>query len=176
MNRVSTDSERLFLALWPDAEVRRQLAELVSACRSQVSGRPVAPEKLHVTLAFLGEVPTTAAGAVAACVDELPGLDTQVRLDRLGFWPRNGILWAGSREVDPALAAFAADLHARLARLGFRLDRRPFSPHVTLMRRVRRRPRLPSPGIDWAVHGIVLVRSQLASAGSTYEVVRRWSG
>ena len=171
---TSGDSERLFLALWPDTDVRRQLADLVAACQAQVKGRPVAPEKLHIPLAFLGEVPQTAAAAVAECVDGLPILNVHLHLDRLGYWPRNGIVWAGCREVDPELASFVGDLHERLALLGFRVERRAFSPHVTLMRRVRQRPRLPSPGIDWTVTGIALVRSELAPTGSRYEVVRRW--
>ena len=171
---MSTDTERLFLALWPEEGVRRQLADLVSACHAQVRGRPVAPEKLHITLAFLGELPQTAAEAVSACVDGLPILNTQLCLDRVGYWPRNGIVWAGSREVDPALGSFAADLRGGLARLGFRVERREFSPHVTLLRRVRQRPRLPSPRIDWPVTGIALVRSQLEPTGSRYQVVRCW--
>lgn len=171
---VSADTERLFLALWPDEGVRKQLADLVRACQEQVRGRPVAPEKLHITLVFLGELPQTAAAAVSTCVDGLPILTTQLYLDRLGYWPRNGILWAGTREVDPAFASFVEDLRGRLGRLGFRVEQRPFSPHVTLMRRVRQRPRLPSPQIDWPVTGIALVRSELAPTGSHYEVVRCW--
>jgi 2'-5' RNA ligase len=171
---VSADSERLFLALWPDEGVRRQLADLVNACHAQVRGRPVASAKLHITLAFLGELPQTAAEAVSECVEGLPILNAQLCLDRLGYWPRNGIVWAGSRELDPVLGSFAADLRGRLARLGFRVERREFSPHVTLLRRARQRPRLPSLRIDWSVTGIALVRSQLDPTGSHYEVVRRW--
>ncbi len=174
MTTVGAETQRLFLALWPGDAVRRQLADLVTDCQAQVQGRPVAPDKLHITLAFLGELPRTAAATVSACVDDLRVLDTQLCLDRLGYWPRNGIVWAGSRAVDATLASFAADLRGRLARLGFRVDRRQFSPHVTLLRRVRQRPRLPSPSIDWPVRGVVLVRSQLEPTGSRYEVERRW--
>ncbi len=164
----------MFVALWPDTEVRRCLADLVRACVEQIGGRPVDPEKLHMTVAFLGDVVDTQIAAVCACMDRLPIPRTNLSIDRLGFWPRNGIVWAGSRTPDPALQECASDLRERLARLGFRVERRPFSPHVTLLRRAKKRPRVAAPRIDWPVSGLVLARSRLLPSGSEYEVVRRW--
>ena len=174
MNALTANMQRVFLALWPDDRVRSELADLVSACAAQVDGRPVAREKIHMTLVFLGALSETEIAAVNNCVDGLPDLYADLSLDRLGFWRHNGIVWAGCRHTEPGLQAFVGDLRERLARLGFRVERRAFSSHVTLLRRARNRPRLPAPRIDWPVTGIELVRSHLQPTGSEYEVLRRW--
>ena len=47
---------RLFFALWPDEPARGRLAPLAAEVAAQASGKPVPIAKLHLTLAFLGEV------------------------------------------------------------------------------------------------------------------------
>jgi hypothetical protein len=48
---------RVFFALWPDADVRDQLAGLARAAAERAHGRAPPPENLHMTLVFVGEVP-----------------------------------------------------------------------------------------------------------------------
>ena len=48
---------RLFFALWPPLEVAEQLAGVARAVAQQFGGKPTRQETLHLTLAFLGEVP-----------------------------------------------------------------------------------------------------------------------
>jgi len=56
---MSDATIRLFFALWPDDATRRALAACASAVVAQTGGREVAAGNLHLTLAFIGERPTT---------------------------------------------------------------------------------------------------------------------
>ena len=47
---------RLFFALWPDEGVRAELARWTRALHAACGGRTTRADKLHLTLAFLGEV------------------------------------------------------------------------------------------------------------------------
>ena len=49
---------RLFFALWPDADAVAQLADIAGKLTLEGPVRLVKPGNYHVTLAFLGEVPS----------------------------------------------------------------------------------------------------------------------
>ena len=51
MNQINAAKQRLFFALWPGDSVRSQLGEV----SRQWTRRPIAEEKLHMTLVFLGD-------------------------------------------------------------------------------------------------------------------------
>ena len=48
---------RLFFALWPDADVTRQLTQVARQLTLEGRSRWVNPKNYHLTLAFVGEVP-----------------------------------------------------------------------------------------------------------------------
>jgi 2'-5' RNA ligase len=104
--------------------------------------RPVAPESLHITLAFLGYLPEKEVSRLAAIVAASGGPAPSIALG--GPVPRPGrgrprlfVLPATS----PAAVALQAGLSERLveARL-YEPEKRPFWPHVTVAR-VRREER-----------------------------------
>ncbi len=167
---------RLFFALWPPADVARQLHEAALSLQRACGGRAMRLESLHLTLAFLGGV---AASCVVAAEDAAVAVAAErcvLELDRFACWKHNRIAWAGCRELPPALGGLAADLARNLAAAGFALDSRPFAVHATLVRNAdcaARLPRLDSP-IRWPVDEFVLVESHAGPEGSRYEIVRRW--
>lgn len=59
-------SLRLFFALEPDPAVRRALASLARALARATGGRVPQAEILHLTLAFLGQVPAGRHAELAA--------------------------------------------------------------------------------------------------------------
>lgn len=165
-------SQRIFIGLWPDDDVRARLDGLATlAERAGAGGRRVAAANLHLTLAFLGELEAPAVRAVRDTTMSLQFPPSTLILDRLGFWSRTGILWCGSREPGVELVRFVTQLRDRLARLGFRPDRRPFAPHVTLFRKARRRPRVRIKPILWELREVCVIRSTLLQAGARYEIV-----
>ena len=167
-------SRRLFFALWPDADVRRQLYAAAGAVHAACGGRSMREENLHLTLAFLGAVAPERIATVfdLAATVVMPCFDWQ--LDRLGSFRR--IAWLGGETV-PALSELAKQLAQRLRQQGFSIEERPFAAHVTLVRDahcerlVSVAPPLP---IVWAVKEFVLVESQAAAGGVRYVVIGRW--
>ena len=162
---------RLFFALWPPAETARALAQWASDAQRATGGKTTAENKIHLTLAFLGEADpqraTTAARRVRAAAHELP-------VEEARYWRENQIVWAGPREMPPALKMLFDTLSMELYREEFILERRPFAAHVTLIRKARRATLPALPPVDWPVREFLLVRSALSSKGASYDAVERF--
>jgi RNA 2',3'-cyclic 3'-phosphodiesterase len=108
--------------------------------------RVVPPENLHLTLAFLGHRPAHELGAIESELEQAAHAAEPVvlRLSRYGETRSVGML-VFDDEVPAgrsrgAAASLAADLHARLERLGvYDPERRRWLPHLTVVR-FRKRP------------------------------------
>lgn len=168
--------QRLFLALWPDDDVRRRIAKLTAACRVS-GGRPVPRANWHITLAFLGGQDSETRRCIEAVAAAVRAPAFELRLDRLGYWPApGGILWLGASEVPEALGRLAAHLSDGISTCGVERDRRPFHAHLTLMRRVQRVVRLdPLAPLSWPVEEFVLCESVTDPGGARYRVLARWT-
>jgi 2'-5' RNA ligase len=179
---------RLFLGIFPPDEVRDGLARLAGSLRSDPglgSGRGaprwVAPERLHVTLAFLGDQPPEVVpdllGKGEASLGQLAPFD--VELAGLGGFPnerRARVLWLGVRRGHAEVMALAERLFGVLRDLDLRVDEEGrFHPHVTLARAGGRPMRVPAldtgAGLGFRVHGVALVQSHLEPQRVTYEVL-----
>jgi 2'-5' RNA ligase len=168
-----TDSHRLFFAIWPDAAAVKALHDTARAARRSCGGRLMRQDALHLTLAFLGEIPAARWIDATAVAAEIVVAPFTLTLDRLNYWKHNRILWAGG-ESEP-LAALASSLQTGLRAAGFQLETRPFVAHMTLLRDARcpAPPSLDAP-IAWPVTEFTLVESSLSAAGARYEIVGRW--
>ena len=164
---------RLFFALWPPEPLAVDLAALADRLQPVCGGRPMRADTLHLTLAFLGDLPLAREADALAVAAGVSRPAFELRLDQLGFWRHNGVVWASARSA--ALADLAADLAARLRDAGFALERRPFAAHVTLLRRAEREPpdEVRIPVDSWPVDEFLLVRSP-GAAGGGYRPVGRW--
>jgi RNA 2',3'-cyclic 3'-phosphodiesterase len=169
------DRERLFFALWPARQTAMALHAL--ACRQAVgtSGRVTRMDSIHLTVAFLGDVPVGRIEALRSPPSDLAAPAFTMALDQVGHWVRNGIVWAGPSQVPEALSALHTGLSDWVASQGLALDTRPFRPHVTLLRKAARGElaefRAP---IEWPVTEYVLVRSGRRPDGSRYETIARF--
>ena len=170
---MAGDRIRLFCALQlPDDAVR----ELVSWREASLpsAGRPVRPEDLHVTLAFLGSRPATEvpviAEAMRECCSEAQPLD--LRPFRYRETRSAGMLVLD----DPggAAAALAATLQERLDVLGvYRREARAWLPHVTLFRFRKPEGLRPDLANMCSLHVVrsALYRSVLAPNGARYDAL-----
>ncbi len=176
--------KRIFIAIDISEEARQKAAEYAAKLRHSFSGVRIGweqPEKLHQTLKFLGNVSERQVGAVqkalARVAVSFPGF--KANLTDTGVFPAKGrprILWIGV-EADSNLAAIADQAEAECRLLGFRSDKRPFRPHLTIARL-----REPSRSADvvaqhlanrfepvtFEVREIVIYESELRPAGSIY--------
>ena len=174
MNAVGGERARLFFALWPDAAVRDALAALAADAQTECGGRMTAPEKIHLTLFFVGDIERVRIAAVEAAAGHLSTAPFDLVLDRLGRW-HNSIVWAGASKCPPALVALAAELDDALARAGVQGDKRPYVPHITLVRNAARAPTTAAiPPCAWRAREFVLVESVPAARGVRYDVRARW--
>jgi len=171
---LGAERHRVFFALWPDAATRGAISRATRAVVQSSGGRPVAKERLHITVAFLGEL--TAAGLeTARAVPPLAlGGPFELTLDTIGVWPESKVLWLSPSTVPTPLAELEARLWDALAERGFRADERVYRPHVTLARRARPVETEIEP-VSWTVGELALVESFPDGRNVHYEVLERWT-
>lgn len=166
---------RVFFALWPDAEAASHLAALGQELAGKRGCRLIPPDSLHLTLAFIGPASPDQIRQLESIAEKVSAEAFDLNLDRLGFWPQRGILWAGCRQSPAPLGNLLESLTRELQAAGFAIgDHSGFGrvPHVTLARRARcgELPRLGM-AIGWHVNGFALIESHLHSSGSRYETL-----
>jgi len=168
---VSTGNRRLFFALWPSPEVRRQLARVAT----QWTRHPVAAGNLHMTLLFLGGRSASELDCFCEAAGELQGEAFEMQLDFLGCWTRPRIQWLGTSLIPPALLRLVDTLQQVLVPCGVEAGERRFVPHVTLSRK-EKNPRVKAglEAIHWQAQDFVLAESVSAQGGVRYDVVQRW--
>ena len=165
---------RLFFAVWPPRETAATLAAWAAQAQGEVGGNAARAETIHLTLAFLGEVPGARAAAAFRAARGMQGERHALPIEQAQLWPHNHIVWVGPREPPAALGAVVESLRAELVSGGFPLERRPFAAHVTLIRKARATGVLPPlPMVEWPVSEVALVRSALTPKGPNYEVIER---
>jgi RNA 2',3'-cyclic 3'-phosphodiesterase len=174
-------TQRLFFALWPDGEARAALTAATARAVRRSGGRPVPEANLHVTLAFLGSVPTRripelqriARERAAARIQETP---LSLTFERLAHWSRAQILCALAAEAPPAVPALSALLKDTAAAAGFVPDLKPFQAHVTIARKVLHAPAEPiAHPVVWRFEDFALVDSRTEPGGPVYSVIESYS-
>ena len=124
---------RLFVAIPLPEDVRERLGLLAGGVPG---ARWVDPEKLHLTLRFIGEVDGGWAEDIMAALSGIVAKSFDVAMAGVGHWgtrERATMLWAGV-EKNPALSHLQGKVESALVRLGLDPEGRKFSPHVTLAR------------------------------------------
>jgi 2'-5' RNA ligase len=157
---------RLFFALWPP----RETALALERWAQPLEGRRTPADKIHLTLAFLGEADAQKALDAACRVQEAA---FRLPLEEAGYWGRNEIVWVGPREAPGELVRLVENLQLELYKDSFILERRPFAAHVTLLRKAAAQslPALPAlPRIEWPAKEFALVRA----SGGSYETLERF--
>jgi len=163
-------THRLFVALDLPPEIHATAVEVQAALRKRWPDlRYTAPENLHLTLKFLGQVEASRVEEVASLLGTIEPAPTQLRLAEAGFFsPR--IVWIAvegaddlQRQVDAALKGLFPPEHR-------------FMGHIT----IARSKRLPSalsldletlvvPKIEAGFLSFSLQESHLSHQGPRYE-------
>lgn len=151
-------------------------------------GRPVPPENLHLTLAFLGEQPEDALEELNFELEAIRQPPFELRFDGLGAFggDRPRVLFADVAP-NPALSGLRRRVVKALRRAGIAPSKERFHPHVTLARfgeraapevaaRLRRFVAETSadtvPGFP--VTGFGLYASTLRPTGARHELLARY--
>lgn len=133
---------RTFIAIELNQELQDSLRHLQDDLKRKVpprSVRWVRPESIHLTLKFLGDVPSSRITSISQAVEAAcQGFDVfTFELVGLGCFPnprRPRVLWVGVREPTSVLASLQKAVEQELAEIGFEPENRPFRPHLTLGR------------------------------------------
>jgi 2'-5' RNA ligase len=177
---------RVFIAVDLPTEVREALRDVQRKLRPQTdSVRWVAPESIHVTLKFVGEVPEKRIDDIHTALTGLTWKEFTVTVHGVGFFPGNRsprVFWAGMEA--PTMKDLAEQLDTLMERHGFDKEKRAFRPHITLAR--ARDTRIDSSLVtaaaqyeehdfgSFTVDRIFLFRSTLKSSGSIYEKLKEY--
>jgi RNA 2',3'-cyclic 3'-phosphodiesterase len=177
---------RLFLAIDPGDECRQRLASVVALVRAATTGvRWVRDGKLHVTLAFLGEVDEGRVDAIREAMTHVARRHAAFEVAVAGSgvfpdWRRPRVVWLGFQETG-ALMQLGNDVNAMCKALGFPQDH-PFRAHLTIGRiphglsaeqRDGLRSALAALTVThpFVVTRVELMRSKLAPSGSEYSEI-----
>lgn len=177
---------RAFIAVDLDGATRETIARLVRrVARALPTARIIAPETLHVTLAFLGELDDPRIEeAIAATREAAAGVAPfWLAPGRIGvFGPDHAprVVWIGIDGQTGRLRALQRRLTRALEARAFTLDSKPFAPHLTLARlaapldepsalRLHQLRSEPPPRAEsWRVDGLRVMRSDLSHTGARY--------
>ena len=184
---------RLFVAVeFPDpvraslAELAAELAaELVAELTAPRPSRPpqlrlAAPERMHLTLAFLGEVAEPRLPGLQERLARSAGRHAPMQLRLAGGGRFDGsVLWVGVDGDVKRLRQLAGSVAGAARHSGIAVEDRPYRPHVTLAR--ARPPADLRPlaarlegyrGPGWTASEIVLVRSRTGPSPEHVPVTR----
>lgn len=170
---TTSNTVRIFFALWPDTAGRCGLAAWQAALKAHCGGREMKPDGLHVTLVFLGSVAADRLEALKLAAEEVAGECFELTLDEARYWEHNHILYAAPGVVPPQLVKLVCALEKNLTLHRFGFEKHEYKPHVTLLRNAHWTDQ-PLPGMSrvcWPVRDFVLLQSE----GGSYRTLARFN-
>lgn len=169
---------RLFVGLDLPVEVADHLVRI--SC-GLPGARWLAPEQLHLTLRFIGEVDGGVFDDVIGALDSIDMHPFELTLSGIGHFPprrRPDTLWVGIEQSE-ALELLQHKIDSALNRSGVPRDQRKFHPHVAIARLRDTHPNklgeyivannLFQSGPFW-VDAFHLYSSVLSSSGASYRI------
>jgi 2'-5' RNA ligase len=177
--RIIGATLRLFVAIEVNEAVRSLAREACKALvQAGVTGRYESPEKLHVTVAFLGNVRDDQRGDVLQAFGLCACPSLSLEFDRLGAYPnvhRPHVIWIGSSRSNPQFKRCARAVREAFTSLGFSFDHDP-EAHVSICRpKGSRLSSLPvlAGSARLEAHGLTLFQSVPAGPTTRYEAIAR---
>ena len=181
-DRAGLRPARVFLALWPDRAVRDEMAEAGRRLHRSLSGRLTRPETIHLTLVFIGDLGRQRLPELLERLDAVAAPSFRVEFDRADCWRHNKIAYLAPSRPPDALFSLVARLESLLDDLAIAFDRRPYRPHVSLIRKAVCPKANPASGrvpespewddlrpIMWSAKRFVLVESVPIPEGVRYD-------
>lgn len=179
---------RTFIAVGVPAAAQQALADAAGQLRAAMppAVRWAAPDGMHLTLKFLGDIAPARVEPLRAALTDAAQETAPfpLRLSGLGVFPtprRPRVLWAGVAGDTDALAALQQSVERASIRLGFAPESRPFAPHITIGRvrqgadsRAQHRvgeaidAAPPLPPSSWTADAIQLMQSVPTPGGMRY--------
>ena len=179
--------KRIFIAIDISAEARRVCSDHIDSLRKKFHEVRVGwerPEKLHITLKFLGAVDDVLFDKLKKIISNVASHyeSFHLKLSNPGVFPspsKPRILWLGLEDSSNVCSSIYRELETACVELGFKSDERKFKPHLTVGRmrepekaRVFAREHLEREiePVEFKVSDLVIYQSDLKPTGSVYSV------
>ncbi|MEH2528233.1 MULTISPECIES: RNA 2',3'-cyclic phosphodiesterase [unclassified Bradyrhizobium] len=162
---ASCSGARFFLATVPDTATAERIHRLAGVLKRahKFDGKLIAPERLHISLFFLGDMPARHILAACEAATEVRTEPFEVSFDRTASFrgrPGNRPFVLIGENGLRRLESFRRMLGGALTRSGLRwVANTNFTPHVTLLYDARSVDEHPIQPIFWTVTEFVLIRS-----------------
>lgn len=181
-------SMRCFIAIDPGPLVKKNIYDFLNKMKLKdtlYDIKWVKPGNLHITLAFLGQMPCNKVPDLNNSLDEVIKRykPFSVNLSGFGVFPNLNsprVFWIGIDE-SPALINLKQDVNLVLEKLGLDYDKKPFSPHLTLGR-IKKPIKIDRELINslnftskFDVNEISLIKSELHREGPRYTNIYTFS-
>lgn len=133
---------RAFLAIPLSSEARAVVAGVADELAGEVPERAVkwvSPERIHITVRFLGSTPLDKLEPLAGHLDRIAEQHAPftLELDSLGCFPnerRPRVIWVGVAGQTRRLEDLQRDIEQMVVDMGWEPERRDFHAHLTLGR------------------------------------------
>lgn len=166
---------RLFYALWPNNEVRAQLAALREPVVSDYAGRPTRADTLHMTMLFMGDRPELDVPTLLDCGDRIRAAAFTLDVNGRCHFPNAKVAWLGCTDPPDALNDLWTALRKEVDPMFPDYPHRDYQPHIAVARECLHFPSpRPIPTVQWQVEDFVLIDSRLTPGGPVYRVLRHW--
>jgi RNA 2',3'-cyclic 3'-phosphodiesterase len=173
--------DRLFFAIFPDADAAARIAQLALQLRSEhgLRGTPLKQERFHVTLHHLGDYAGLQQGIVAMASQAAAAVARQpfdLAFDCAASFcstPRNRPFVLRGGDGLTAVTAFQRALGMEMTKAGLGRWAKPvYTPHVTLLYDDRCVAEQAIETMRWTAHEFVLVHSLIGQ--SRHVPLARW--
>lgn len=182
--------KRIFIAVDISDEARQKVSDYIELLRNEFPRLRVGwekPEKLHLTLKFLGETNERQLAELIKTVEktaaQFTGFKLQIAETGVFPSPRNPrILWIGVKDETGSLPKISTSLEIKCERIGFKREKRKFKAHLTIarLREPQKLRELANKHLQnefepsrFEAFEIVIYESKLQSTGSIYSVVSK---
>ncbi|MEA1959575.1 MAG: RNA 2',3'-cyclic phosphodiesterase [Chloroflexota bacterium] len=179
---------RSFIAIEMPGEVKATLGSIIDRLHPAQHRcvKWVAPDSIHLTLKFLGNIDSNAVPGITSAVERVAGgvPAMELNIGGLGMFPnerRPRVIWVALEgDIEP-LAELQRNIERAMKPLGFEPEGRGFTPHLTLGRvrdnaapneRTEIGQTVAATACDWeasfTIREVSLMKSTLAPSGATY--------
>ena len=125
---------RVFFALWPDAALRESLHWASGLLHQAHGGRRMNLDTVHLTLLFVGSLERARLPELQAAAAGIQMPKFEIAFDQADCWRHNRIAFLTASQPPAGLFDLVRALEAQLGQTGIGFDRRPYKPHITLVR------------------------------------------
>lgn len=182
---------RSFIAISLPQKIKEQLENISQNLKGQFPCSNskiswVKPKSIHLTLKFLGYINKSQVDSIVTKLDEI-AQDTKafnITIEGLGVFPNLShprVIWVGIKEGEKGICLLQRQVEAKMADLGFPMEKKEFSAHFTLgrVKSVKSRSVISRAfhAIEDQYIGIMrvdhinLMKSTLLSQGAEYETL-----